>query len=143
MRLGNRTYRARGDIELPKYFIKLHTEQKIKLTLKNIQILWQKGNRLSMPTALLHSQYSCVPVAAMLHHRLTTNGVKTVARLLTSVWRHKLVIGPYDLHGAIAPIVRTGIIFNEVLQVAARNVNRLRPKILAYRAIKDWKCFSL
>ena len=87
--------------------------------------------------------HSYVPAVAMLHHWLTTNGVKTVARLLTSVWRHKLVIGSYVLHGAIAPIVGTRIVFNKVLQVAAWNVNRLRPKILAYRAIKDWKCFSL
>ena len=86
---------------------------------------------------------SYVPAVAMLHHWLTTNRIKAVARLLASVWRHKLVIGSYILHGAIAPIVRTGIVFNEVLQVAARNINRLRPKILTYRAIKDRKCFSL
>ena len=100
----------------------------------------QPVSRTDCPSPFCHSY---VPAVAMLHHWLTTNRVKTGARLLTSVWRYKFVIGSYDLHGAIAPIVRTWIVFNEVLQVAARNVNRLCPKILTYRAIKDWKCFSL
>ena len=78
-----------------------------------------------------------------LYHWLATNGVKTGARLRASVRRHKLIVRTNDLHSTIAPVMRTGIVFNEVLQVATRNVNRLRPEILAYRAIKDRKCFSL
>lgn len=77
-----------------------------------------------------------------LHHRLSANGIKTGASLLASVRRYKLIVGSYDLHRAVAPIVRTRVIFNEVLQIAARNVERLRPEVLAYRTIKDWKCFS-
>lgn len=78
-----------------------------------------------------------------LHHWLSTNGIKAGARLLASVWRHELIVGAYDLHGAVAPVVRTGVVFNKVLQIAARNVNCLRPEVLAYRTLKDRKSFSV
>ena len=40
-----------------------------------------------------------------LHHRLSADGIKTGASLLTSVRRYKLIVGSYDLHCAVAPIV--------------------------------------
>ena len=78
-----------------------------------------------------------------LYHRLAANGCKAVPSLLASVWRHELIVGAYDLHGAVAPIVRTGVVFNEILQVAAWNVNCFRPEVLAYRTIEDRKIFSI